>query len=169
MHNGRIKRGFTRKAYYSKTHTRNLEHLYISIFIIFEGLCLLAYTYTCLNSHAIYTGRLSINVYPLVRLGYNGDVDTGDMINLCRSRRFMKILAFTVMSWLSRRRRRYKLRKVPAKIPRGRGWERGKGKEHNRLRRPPTGRDSLPFFFRAQSFVQFSRHHMLRDINGWEK
>lgn len=40
-------------------------------------------------------------------------------------------------------------------------------KEHNRLRRPPTAR--LTSFFRAESLVQFSLHHMLRDINGWEK
>lgn len=43
----------------------------------------------------------------------------------------------------------------------------GRGKEHNRLRRPPTAR--LTSFFRAESLVQFSLHHMLRDINRWEK
>lgn len=73
------------------------------------------------------------------------------MINLCRSRRFMKILAFTVMSWLSRRRRRYKLRKVHTKIPRGRGWKEGRGRNTTdfdvHLRR-----DSLPFFARKVWF-----------------
>lgn len=80
-----------------------------------------------------------------MRLECNGDVDTGDTINLRRSWRFMKILAFTVMSWLSRR---YKLRKVHAKIPRGREWEGRNTTDFDvHLRR-----DLLLFFARKVSF-----------------
>lgn len=89
------------------------------------------------------------------------------MINLCRSRRFMKILAFTVMSRLRRRTPGYKFRKVHVKIPPGR-TQRTSTSTYGSL----ASLLSLPPFFsslRTETSVQSSLYHMLRDINGREK